>query len=178
MNQGAIYLITGLMASGKSTIAQLLATKMNKGVHLRGDVFRRMIVSGRVDMSKESSKEAISQLHLRYHLATEAAKIYYDNGFAVILQDNYYGEELIHVVDMLGDRLVHVIVLCPDVETIKKREQLRGKIGYIGFTPDDLYESFMRDTPKIGLWLDTREQSPEETVENILHYFEVSKKLI
>lgn len=37
----AIYMITGVMASGKSTIADLLATEMEKGVHLRGDVFRK-----------------------------------------------------------------------------------------------------------------------------------------
>ncbi len=39
----AIYLITGVMASGKSTVAQLLASRLEKGVHLRGDLFRRMI---------------------------------------------------------------------------------------------------------------------------------------
>lgn len=35
----AIYLITGVMASGKSPVAELLASKLGKGVHLRGDVF-------------------------------------------------------------------------------------------------------------------------------------------
>lgn len=175
MYERAIYLITGIMASGKSTIAQLLASKMEKGVHLRGDVFRRMIVSGRAEMSQQPTKEAINQLHLRYYLAAEAAKTYYDNGFTVILQDNYYGEELSRVMDMLGDRLLRVIVLCPDVDTIKKREAFRGKLGYIGFSPEDLYEVFMRDTPKIGLWLDTSKQTPEETVDDILHSFEASK---
>ncbi len=50
MLERAIYLITGVMASGKSTVAELLAAKMEKGVHLRDDVFRRMIVSGRVTL--------------------------------------------------------------------------------------------------------------------------------
>ncbi len=72
----AIYLITGVMASGKSTVAELLASKMKNGVHLRGDVFRRMIVSGRAEMSAQPSDEAIRQLHLRYRLATDAAKTY------------------------------------------------------------------------------------------------------
>ena len=40
-----VVLITGVMASGKSTIAQLLAEKLPKAVHLRGDTFRKMIVS-------------------------------------------------------------------------------------------------------------------------------------
>jgi hypothetical protein len=119
---------------------------MEKGVHLRGDVFRRMIVAGRAEMSAQPSDEAIRQLHLRYHLAADAAKTYYDNGFSVVLQDNYYGEELSRVLDMLGNLPVHVIVLCPNVETIKKREALRGKVGYSGFTPEALYADFMRNT--------------------------------
>ena len=41
-----IYLITGLMASGKSTVSDLLAKSIEKCVHLRGDVFRKMIISG------------------------------------------------------------------------------------------------------------------------------------
>ena len=50
MNQ-KMYLITGLMASGKSTVSELLAESLEKCVHLRGDVFQKMIVSGREDMS-------------------------------------------------------------------------------------------------------------------------------
>ena len=44
-----VYLITGMMASGKSTVAQALAERLPRSVHVRGDLFRRMIVSGRVD---------------------------------------------------------------------------------------------------------------------------------
>ena len=47
VESNAIYLITGPMASGKSTIAELVASSLPKAVHLRGDIFRRMITSGR-----------------------------------------------------------------------------------------------------------------------------------
>ncbi len=152
-------------------MAELLAAKMEKGVHLRGDVFRRMIISGRAEMSAQPSDEAIRQLHLRYRLAADAAKTYYDNGFSVVLQDNYYGEEIARILDMLKEYPVHVIVLCPNVETVKKREELRGKIGYTGFTVEVLCAAFMKDTPKIGFWLDTSEQFPEQSVEEILLHF-------
>ncbi len=171
MLERAIYLITGVMASGKSTVAELLASKMENGVHLRGDVFRRMIVSGRADMSAQPSNEAIRQLHLRYLLTADAAKTYYDNGFSVVLQDNYYGEELSRIWDMLKDYPVKIIVLCPNVETVKKREKMRGKVGYTGFTVEALYEGFLKETPRIGFWLDTSEQSPEQSVEDILLHF-------
>ena len=67
-----LYAITGVMAAGKSTVAELLAQRFEKGVHLRGDVFRRMIVSGREEMCAEPSMEAVRQLHLRYRLAVTA----------------------------------------------------------------------------------------------------------
>lgn len=37
----SIILITEIMASGKSTVAHLLAERFEKSVHLRGNIFRR-----------------------------------------------------------------------------------------------------------------------------------------
>jgi predicted kinase len=34
----AVFVITGAMASGKSTVAQLLAERFDRAVHVRGDV--------------------------------------------------------------------------------------------------------------------------------------------
>jgi chloramphenicol 3-O-phosphotransferase len=47
----AIVLITGIQAAGKSTVAQALAERLPRSVHLRGDLFRRLIVNGRADMT-------------------------------------------------------------------------------------------------------------------------------
>lgn len=38
-----IVLITEIMAAGKSTVAELLARRLPRSVHLRGDLFRRMV---------------------------------------------------------------------------------------------------------------------------------------
>lgn len=46
----------------------------------------------------------------------------------------------------------------------KEREKSRGKVGYTGFTVEQLYSDFLQETPKIGYWLDTSEQSPEQSV--------------
>lgn len=42
-----ICLTTGVMAAGKSTVAQRVAEALPKAVHLRGDIFRRMIAGAR-----------------------------------------------------------------------------------------------------------------------------------
>jgi cytidylate kinase len=72
----AIYLITGPMAAGKSTVARLLAERFERSVYLEGDFFRRSIVSGRVEMTPDASREAVEQLRLRYRLAAAAADAY------------------------------------------------------------------------------------------------------
>ncbi|MGN6378389.1 MAG: zeta toxin family protein, partial [Gaiellales bacterium] len=85
--QSVIYLITGPMAAGKSTVARLLASRFERGVHLEGDVFRRSIVSGRKEMTPDALPEAVGQLLLRYRLAAAAADAYFDAGFSVALED-------------------------------------------------------------------------------------------
>ena len=164
-----IYLITGLMASGKSTVAQLLCEKLEKSVHLRGDLFRRMIVSGRADMRENPSTEALEQLYLRYQLTAQTAKMYFDHGFSVVMQDNYYGPALTHILDFMNDYPVDVVVLCPDCETIRLREAAREKMGYTGYDVEPLYASFMAETPRIGLWIDNANLTVQQTVDRILN---------
>ncbi|WP_206045799.1 AAA family ATPase [Nocardia mangyaensis] len=64
----AIILITGIQAAGKSTIAQLLAERLPRSVHVRGDLFRRMVINGRDDMTPDPSEEAVRQLRHRLTL--------------------------------------------------------------------------------------------------------------
>ena len=63
------------MACGKSTVSDLLTKSLKKCAHLCGNVFRKMIVSGREDMPDSLSEEAIRQLHFRYKLIADAAKV-------------------------------------------------------------------------------------------------------
>jgi len=69
----AVFLLTGIMASGKSTVVQLLAERLPRAAHVRGDAFRRMIVTGRREMTPGAGPEAEAQLELRYRLAATAA---------------------------------------------------------------------------------------------------------
>lgn len=163
-----IYLITGPMAAGKSTVARLLASRFEKGVYLEGDVFRRNIVSGRVDMTPDPSSEAIQQLHLRYQLTAAAADGYFDAGFSVVLEDVVAGPILDDYRSMIRSRPCHVIVLLPSVEAVAAREEERHDKGYGAWTVEQLYDGFVSETPPVGLWLDTTNLTPEETVEEIL----------
>src|SRR5436189_6301669 len=79
------------MAAGKSTVARLLASRWERGVHVEGDVFRRFVVSGRAEMTEAAAPEALAQLRLRYHLAVHTAQAYARAGFNVGVQDGGAG---------------------------------------------------------------------------------------
>jgi chloramphenicol 3-O-phosphotransferase len=172
-----IIVVTGIMAAGKSTVSQLLAERFERGVHVRGDVFRRMVVSGRAEMSPDPSAEAMRQLRLRYRLAAETAEAYCEAGFQVVVQDNYIGRALGEFVDMIRHRPLYVVALCPNPETVAGREAGRAKTGYGAFSVEGFYRLFHEETPKIGLWLDNSEQTPEETVSEILARVEAEGRI-
>lgn len=167
--QPQMILITGIMAAGKSTVAQCLAERLPRSVHLRGDLFRRMIVNGRAEMGLELSAEAYRQLRLRYQLACSAAKQYLAAGFSVVYQDIIGGNDLREVISELADQPLYVVVLCPKPEVVSAREEARNKTGYSSnFTAADFDKQFRAETPKIGFWLDSSELSVDETVDAIL----------
>jgi GrpB-like predicted nucleotidyltransferase (UPF0157 family) len=137
-------------------------------VHLEGDVFRRSIVSGREEMTPDPSPEAVEQLRLRYRLAAAAADTYVEAGFSVALEDVIAGRLLGDYRTMIRSRPCHVIVLLPSRDTVATREAGRRDKGYGAWTVEQLYEGFAGATPRVGLWLDTTDLTPEETVDTIL----------
>jgi cytidylate kinase len=165
---GMVVVITGAMASGKSTVAELLAARLDRAVHVRGDVFRRMVVSGRVDMTPDASAEALAQLRLRYDLTVATAEAYAAAGFAVVVQDVIIGPELADFVARIATPNRYLVVLAPQVAALERRERDRAKTGYTSFSPADLDHVLRQETPRIGYWLDSSELTPDETVDAIL----------
>lgn len=165
----SLFLITGIMAAGKSTVAQRLAERLPRSVHLRGDAFRKMIVSGRAEMTGALSDEAAGQLELRYRLAADAARGYLEAGFWVVYQDVIVGESLPRVIDALPAAPLFVVVLCPDAEVAAARDHERLKTGYSEAFTAEAFDRTLRDeTPRLGLWLDTSALSVAATVDTIL----------
>lgn len=165
----AVVLITGIQAAGKSTVAQLLAERLPHSVHLRGDLFRRMLVNGRADMTPEPSDDAVRQLRLRYRLTAAVADDYFREGFTVVAQDVILGEHLADVVGLIRQRPLLVVVLAPQVNAVAARDAARTKNAYDEWTFSLLDRSLRNDTPRLGLWLDTSDQTPEETVDEIIN---------
>jgi predicted kinase len=147
----------------------VLDEQLYRRVHLRGDVFRRMIVRGQAEMTFELSAEAQRQLQLRYDLAAQTAKRYVDAGFTVVYQNIVIGSALSEVAAAFHPYQLAVVVLCPRAEVIAARDQARRKTGYPNRGSIDAFNHVLRaETPRIGYWLDNSDLTLSETADTIL----------
>ncbi|GAA4535632.1 hypothetical protein GCM10023192_32530 [Amycolatopsis samaneae] len=161
-------LVTGIQASGKSTVAQRLAERLPRSAHVRGDLFRRMVVGGAAEMTPEPSAEAVRQLRTRYRLTAMTCDEYFRDGFTVVAQDVVLGEHLAETAALITARPLLVVVLAPSAEAVVARERARSKDAYDAWSVVALDKVLREETPRLGLWLDTSDQTPEETVDEIL----------
>ncbi|HSR82856.1 MAG TPA: AAA family ATPase [Streptosporangiaceae bacterium] len=172
---GGVWLVTGVQAAGKSTIADSLARQFERGVHIRGGQYYRSAVRGWVHVGDPRADEARRLLDLRYRLAALVADEYCNAGFTAVVQDNIFGADVPRWLGSVVARPRHLIVLRPSVAVVSERERQRhavtGKTAYRpgGFTVEDLDEQ-LAATPRIGLWLDTSAMTPAETVAEILRH--------
>ena len=165
-----VLLITGISAAGKSTVAEIVAGRLPRAVHLRGDVFRRMMVSGRLDMAPDVGPEALEQLWLRHKISAMVADEYASAGFTVVLQDVVIGQYLQRMIEVIETRPLAVAVLSPAPSTIASREDGRTKTAYRAgsFDVEQLDRIFREETARVGVWIDSSDQTPEETADEVL----------
>ncbi len=107
-------------------------------------------------------------------LAARVADGYAEAGFTVVLQDIIVGSHLTDMVSAIQSRPRYVVALAPSARAVQARDRARqlarGKVAYKhGDEPvADLDAYFRRETPRIGLWIDTSDQTADETVDAVL----------
>ena len=72
---------------------------------------------------------------------------------------------------------MYVVVLCPNTAVVAAREAARAKKGYGVWSVEQLDAVLRNETPRIGMWLDSSELSPEETVNEIIERFQEEESI-
>jgi len=165
-SRGRVVLVTGVMAAGKSTVAQMLAERFERSAHLRGDRFRRMIVRGNAAPNTDAFE---AELRVRYTLGARSADGYADAGYTAVWQDCVIGAALGEIESLVQTRPLDIIVLAPRADVVERRDAHRHKHGYDGdWTVAQLDQILRDETPRVGHWIDNSDQTPEQTVAEII----------
>jgi gluconate kinase len=169
----SVWLVVGVQAAGKSTVADLLARRFDRGVHVRGGQFYRWAVRGWVHAGDDRTDEARRLLDLRYRLSARAADEYWSAGFSTVVQDNIFGEDVPGWLREIAARPRYLVVLRPSVSVVRERDEARhASTGKVAYRPGEFsiegLDELVEQTPRIGLWLDTSAQTPQESVDEIV----------
>jgi hypothetical protein len=135
--------ITGVCAAGKTTVGRLLAVSLGISF-VEGDAIR--------PPGDGPSEE-------RYRRLAAALP-------GAVVEDVILGPWLGRFVELASP--CRLVVLAPSREAVAERDSGRAKGGYGRWSIDELDRALRDETPRLGLWIDSSELTPEETVAAIL----------
>ena len=162
------WLITGIPGAGKSTVARGLAGRFVRGAHIEGDRLGEMVVGGLVYPGQEPAEESARQSLLVMRHMCLLARSFARAGFVPVLDYVSMTRGGIAFYRRALRRLdLHVVVLNPGKETALARDRDRPE-KTVASHWTHLEDVMLRELPGIGLWVDNRDQTPEETVSFIL----------
>lgn len=125
-NMAHIVLIAGSPASGKSTVAKLLAMRAKKGVHIPVDSLRDMVLGGLLHPGPSWSAALVEQLRIARANAMAMAVNYANANFEVFIDDFWDPQSLLSEYESLVNRPDHLrIILHPSKATAMSRNAHR-----------------------------------------------------
>ena len=163
-----ILIVSGLPGAGKSTTARLLAEQLGRGAHIEADKLQEFIVAGGVwpQGDRDMTPEAERQSCLRLHNARLLARSFAQHGFAALIDDIVIGQRLEQAIEELSGTSFGFVMLLPEFELVRSRWRSIGSpfVDRWGWIDDEIRTR----TRRVGLWLNTTNFTPEQTVREIL----------
>lgn len=167
-----IVFLTGAPASGKTTIARMLAKDSPKSIHIQVDQLREMMVSGiHLPGGGGWSDEATRQFQWGRTTASFMANLYASNGVDAFIDDvcvpQFFSDQY---AELFKNPAILRVLLMPSQDALIERLKKRAgpydshMIAYIPL----IYE-YLEPMPKDGwIVLDSSEWSAEQTFQEVL----------
>jgi adenylylsulfate kinase-like enzyme len=170
-----IFVITGQVSAGKSTLADAVLARYPFGYHIDVDGIREMVTSGLAG-PLDWTDETTSQFGLAIEASVALAKVYASAGFAVAIEGAVDQEAVEAALTHAGlaDRLVG-IVLHPRLEVALQRNRERQTKSFDTSILENVMAEIDGDIerePDRPGWhrLDNGDEPVEATVERILSF--------
>ncbi len=166
-HEPTLFVISGTQGAGKSTVAQALARRFERGAWVSADALQRMIVAGGhwpegVDMSEDAER----QLRLRLTNTCLLGRSFVAAGISAVVDDLVIGSRLDDLLDELAGHPFVFVMLTPRLDVVRERERARGTSLWQQW--EWLDDEIRTKTRRVGMWLDSSDQTVEETVDEIL----------
>ena len=174
---GLLWLISGVPGSGKSSVADALARKYPKGVHLPMDDLRQLVRSGLASPLDWNAETSV-QFEIARRNAARLAADYVSSGFSVVIDDVVREADMPQFLPHLGGLVPRKILLSPSIFVVHRRNSQRTNKSFdtkiLEPVATRMHGQLLAGCPPEAGWvvLDTSTQSVNDTVDTILKRFE------